>query len=1174
MNHVIDQLEQIRRRSRAMLVLQRASVVLAWAIGIMLALIALDYLLRLPSAFRLVTLILGSAALLYTFHTRVWSAARFRPSLTQLALRVERVFPAVAGRLASSVEFAAAGVDQTNALAAHSVRETESRLASSGSAMRSIIDPRRTLRDLTAFFVAATICGAFIFISPASAQTGFTRLLLPYSATKWPARTGVESLMNEVVSPGGVHPRGQALPLRARVTRGDASQRVMAHYRLRTAGAFGPWQQALLTQQAAHAGRVHERLIDSSADGIELYFTTQDDETEIESITIVPPPAVRRASVSIAPPEYAAARVPTRDMELGPGLDSRAVTETASLVGSDVELHFTFNKALPVAPEAAHEAWLRRTLGWHEGDLPRFAVDPQDGRRWSLRWTLDQTRALTLDLMDEHGLRNTEPIVYRIEAASDAPPSVTLMKPQADEAVLASAIVPLAAEAQDDVAVSSLAVEARLQRAGDPRVPDMEHQPLWHYGGAETIDSPLARLETSLSLPQLPMKLAEGDVLHVVAVATDNFEQEGEARGPSYSASRRLRIIGELEFATQMRRQLGVVRQNAIRMETLQAELQESISEDGVQPGVERAQAQLTERIAAQREAVEELAQQMERNRLDDRQLESLLQQSRDLLDFAGRAANRATEAIGSPASRSENEAEREAAQQDIAEAQQEVRDELADLIELLDRDEDTWVVTRRLEGLMEEQSRLAEATAQLADRTVGQSLSDLSREDLTELDRIARRQRELRDEARQLIDNLRERAQSMENVDQRAASGMRNAARTGEQRELDRDMQNAAERAAQNQLRAAQQGQQQAAQTMQRMLQEMQETQQARAEQLLRQLASLIESIDRLIFVQENEIVALARAVEDGDFTGRDRSMIRLNQNTQAVAGEARAAGQQSRRIARSLDRAADAQGAAAVALRAEPIDVPAAERAEERSLELLREARALAEELQQQAREDEVRRRREELIASYRVLAERQVMLREQTLELHAAGPAAGAPLDRRQLMEARRYSTNQDEIRTALEEIERNTTELMEAAVFRHAHRRMNEWSEFATLRLVDGDVGVAVTDRQQLIAQTIGRLIEALEEAATPPEEFDEGRQDEEGEGDQEGQETPLIPPVAELRLLRGLQEEVYNQTRSLDERRDLDAADRTERLRDLGAQQRDLLDLGRQMLERLQRRAPQ
>ena len=79
-----------------------------------------------------------------------------------------------------------------------------------------------------------------------------------------------------------------------------------------------------------------------------------------------------------------------------------------------------------------------------------------------------------------------------------------------------------------------------------------------------------------------------------------------------------------------------------------------------------------------------------------------------------------------------------------IVDAQQDVRDELTSLIELLDRDEDTWVVTRQLETLLNEQAALEMDTSQLAQRTVGQSPADMSTEDRSELDRIAERQAEL----------------------------------------------------------------------------------------------------------------------------------------------------------------------------------------------------------------------------------------------------------------------------------------------------------------------------------------------------------------------------------------------------------------------------------------------
>ena len=57
-------------------------------------------------------------------------------------------------------------------------------------------------------------------------------------------------------------------------------------------------------------------------------------------------------------------------------------------------------------------------------------------------------------------------------------------------------------------------------------------------------------------------------------------------------------------------------------------------------------------------------------------------------------------------------------------------------------------------------------------------------------------------------------------------------------------------------------------------------------------------------------------------------------------------------------------------------------------------------------------------------------------------------------------------------------------------------------------------------------------------------------------------------MAELKLLQGMQEQLYEQTRDLDARADVEEAERRSRLRDLGDQQRELLDIGRDLLEEM------
>ena len=1226
MRQVINELDQIRRRGRFMLIVQRFSVVATWFIAVASALIVADFLLRLPGVFRLILLLSGITACLYFLWTYFRPAVSFKPTLTQLALRVERVFPVVAGRLASSVEFAATGLDVANPLAARAVRDTESRLA--GESVHKAMRSGRTVRDLAFMVGLIVIVGVTGFMNPIATATGVSRLFAPLSDARWPARTRVESMMPELVGEAGVHPRGEALPLRARVTRGRRDQSVNASYRVELDGAFGDWQRILLTFQRDD---IHERLVDSNADAIELYFETADWRTDTERVELIPPPAVVRALLTVTPPSYAAAWYPATEADLGQGFDNRAVTATPALVGSWVSLALDLNKPLPT-PQTPEQ--LAAVLGWAGGVLPEIKVDKTAPGTWTLQWTLRQTRTLNLHLEDNHGLRNAELIAYRIEAIEDRPASVTVIDPEADRVVLPSAVVPLVAEARDDVAVASIGLGARIQRAGQSQPGEG-----WDWETKQDAFTPAARHDSVIDLGQLDV--VEGDIVFVFGVSDDVYDLDGNTHETAQSPPRRLRVISELELAGQLRRNLGAVRQNAIRIDAQQAELQDDIIERGVQPGVDRAQAQISERIAAQRELIEQIERSMDENRLDDAQLDRLIEQAGDLLDYAGRAAAEATEAIEQrrtsdaapnqtgdraddqqqadadaprdrPGERSDRLAERagdqpetdrtepgegrddpEAAEQQpdefaddpeapvfpepaaedrpIVDRQQEVRDELADLISLLDRDEDTWVATTQIEGMLREQMELEAATAQIGRETMGRSVDELTPDQRTELDRIADRQRDLAEKARNTVEDMHRRSDNLEDVDPQAADAMRNAADTGEQREVARDMENAADDARQNRTRSARESQQAARETLERMLDEIRQTDGARAEELIRRLASLLESIERLITVQENELAALAGAVADDDFAGRDRAMIRLHQNTQSVAAEARSAGQESRRIARALDRAGDAQGAAVTALRARPADPDAADEAETYSLEVLREAKAMAEELQEQTQQEELLRQRAELIELYRALAERQVALRATTLEL-----AGHEKLNRRQLMDARRYGNQQDTIRTELGDIRATNSDINDSAVFSHVHQLIDDWARQVTDALQEGDVGIDVTDRQLQIAESIGRLIEAIQELMQPAPEFEGNQPEEQGGGGGEGSgggQTPVIPQLAELQLLRGMQEHVYNHTRGLDGREDLDPAQRKQRLSELGDQQQQLLDLGRQIAESLQRTPP-
>ena len=187
---------------------------------------------------------------------------------------------------------------------------------------------------------------------------------------------------------------------------------------------------------------------------------------------------------------------------------------------------------------------------------------------------------------------------------------------------------------------------------------------------------------------------------------------------------------------------------------------------------------------------------------------------------------------------------------------QQEVRDELEDLISLLDRDEDAWVVTREVESMLEEAVELLEDTRQAGSQTVGRARGDwMSRR--SEIDGSPSASGTRHGGARRKptisVIAVAFSRRPINSVPNHSIPRL-----VGRSSDLSRTMEDAAEQIEQNRMANAQQAQQAAVETLENMLEDLNKNERARVEQLIRQLASLIESIERLVRVNEDELILL----------------------------------------------------------------------------------------------------------------------------------------------------------------------------------------------------------------------------------------------------------------------------------------------------------------------------
>ncbi|RMH13562.1 MAG: hypothetical protein D6695_03675 [Planctomycetota bacterium] len=1166
---LVRSLRRLRARARALLFLRALSLWIACAIAALLAGGAIDFVLRAPSTVRLIGLIVALLVGAWAAVRFVLPALRFCPSLSEIALRLERSTPGSAahlqGHLAAAIELAD---DEHHA---HELPELRQRaIAEAVTRWRAaqhhgFLQPGPAAQSLCVLAAALLGTGALVALEPQLARIGAQRMLAPWSGAEWPKRQLALDL-----TPSDVHAIDEALAMRAaimRTNRAPGKTPVKVQYRARADGQQGPWRSATLTGQNRRTrlasidaqltgeGELYERLLDPievlgsleppPEEGfIDYRFFTEDDQTPLRSVRIVTPPRVVRAQASIQPPDYAAPYADRvglavgNSLDLGRGDDERALVSKV-LAGSRLSLLVQSSK--PVHAEESQLPWL--------DDLRSSAHDVNvriESERILISAVLDASVRIPVELIDEYGFPSREESIYVFDVASDNPPEPIVSTPANDEQMIPTAAVELIGQARDDLGVVAVALERRIAR----RPTDSEGAP------AEPIEpwietqswsgSPTGQASVRVMLDLGSMGVRAGDEVWITATALDSYAAAGLGREPVRSSVRKLRIISQSELIEHIRAELGGLRQTAIRLDEQQAELRAQLLDQGPSRGLSSQQGELTDRIAAQQTTLDRLQSRLARNGLDDQALAGLLRDAKSFIASAASASSQAAEQI---AEQAESKTDSRQAERN----QQRVRDELASLIDQLDRGEDGWVARRTVERLLEEQREIIEQTRQASERMLGRDVEDLTPQQRSELDMIAERQREAARQAAEAIDELAERARQLSQADPAQAAAMAEAARQGRQQQIPQELDQAANEIQQNRTSSAQQGQQQAAEALERMLEELDQAERNRNAALLRRLASLIESLETLIRVQENQIEALTQARVINQPEKLDQGMIHLHDNTLAVSTEVRDPELTSVRA--PLEQAIAAQASAISALRAETPDLETAGREEQESLLKLREARDEAERLEREAQQREQERIRRELRQAYRDQLEQQIVVRDEARRLE------GKQLSRRDRASARGLGQREQTIHDALNDLVVSTEGLSEAAVFDFAHRRLATLTETAARQL---QLGLVDAGALQSLDEAVS-LLQSLVEALAPPQhqsEFDAGAAGAGGGGGAgSDQQQDLLPPIAELKLLRALQALVAEQTRAVAESsNDPDQVDRLAELQnELAAQARSLIE---------------
>jgi hypothetical protein len=1010
----------------------------------------------------------------------------------------------------------------------------------------------------------------------------------------------------DATEPAPAFASDRALPLRAttpiarglggREGAGGGRAFVRVHARVVGPLGSGEWTQALLTPQAGAEGGlagpegaggpgvVHERLIDpeslvpsawreAGADRagvlgegarVEYWFETRDDRTPRRSVRLVDPPAVTGAGVEVTLPGYAgqAEGVFVRGRQ---GVRaSGAETVGPVLAGSLVRVEVTLNKPVPVEGAAG---WLGEVGGGAVGELggpdagvladarvEPVGVEGGMARAFVLTGRAERSGGIAGEPVDEHGIRARSMLAIGLEVTPDAVPAAAVVTPERDEALPASARVGLVGEAADDLGLTraALAVARPLGGSAAEAGAATGDAASWRtvaelFPGAPT--STTLRVEHELALADLGV--VAGDEVVIAVEASDGFvDASGAGRSATRSGVRVIRVIGDEEYVDRVRRDLAGVRTGALRVEQDQARV------GAPDPDQAPGERMLAEQRGVTR-GVRELAGQIGRVRsglarsgVRDETLEALAAEAEQLLEEAEGASDAAQDALARDAARDADDPRGPRDEEARAEAQRRqsgVRAALTELADRLGSGQESLIARRTLERLIADQERVREQTERAGEKTVGRSPAELNQEELSELERIAARQREVAQAARAAVDDLERRAEQAERGEEGSGAAMATAAQSARQGDTENRLRRAAEQIAQNQTGAAGQEQDAALDALRRALDDIKESQRRRDDQLRRQLAQLAQMLELLVRHQARERARLDEPGAGQRARELAEAMMGLQARTLAARDEAARAFREVVRLAQLVEQASAAQGRAVAALRAEAPDIEAgldeagldeagldeARAREDEALEALTAALDDARKAAENAEQRERDRVRAELRQAYEELAGVQDLVREETAGL------IGRELSRRERASARALGTRQEEIGLGLRALMEKTQGLSEARAFGLAHAQAGGLIDRAAGELARGAAGAGVGRDQARAAGVLRSLAQALAEdqGQDPGFQQDAGGGGGGGGGGQGGGPQPAVPPVAELKLLRSLQQAALELTRAAGESAD-------------------------------------
>ena len=924
MSHPLQQkIGSLRRRLRWLLVLYGLGWIVAAVVAAVVVLGGADYVLRFQDrGIRVIFSLVVLGVLGWTCYRFLFRGLSARLRDVELAIRLQRRFPALGDSLASAVEFlkqseddpTAGSVSLRRAVIAQTTAETDvldfSDVLEQGPALRV---------GLSAIAICLVAAILLVFGWPDS-RTAVARLVNPLGKFAYLQKTHLA--LREPVP--RVVARGQAFEVEAVDAQGaKLPAEVRIQYRFE--GPDGSPKEE--TERMHFLGDAMTARRENVSRPFSFRVEGGDDSSmDWVPVEVLEPPGIDSILVKLIPPAYTGLPAETAERLI------------RALAGTRVQIAGRATKPLESAALCLDGG--RQVPVQLGGDGLELSVsgDGESG------FVIDKSGSCWFRLTDREGLTGDGGVRWEIRAVPDSPPSVTIEQPTATVYVTPQAVVPVRVVVKDDLAVRRVELVAVR-----PDQPDAEPWVFLLYKGPEKVPPQTAGFSSGAELgenrPPIPyrwdlagMKLRPGTQVTFHATAADYRPQTGQ------SEPRRLAIITPEELADRIAARQSVILAELARVLQIERDSRREVGAQEEQVrlvgsldqgridrlgGAELKQRQVNRSLTSRSEGVPVhvlgLLADLENNKIDSpdvrRRMEGILAEIERLaaehLPVIGRELTAAIKAA------------QIRLQEQPAAGPAGAEDAIAGSLATAGRDQDRviesleqmlgrlaqWESYRRFHRdvgqLLREQEELARRSAELARDTLTKEFQDLLPQQQADLSVLARQQRELARRLDRIQQEMEQAAGRLHQSDPLAAETVSDALFRACQLAISGAMQATGNHLADNRMGQALARQKQIAENLQEILDILANRRESELLRLVKKLREAEAELADLAGQQEGLCKQIEAAATRADQQQRRRELEKLSRDQAKLEKQA---GHLARRLQRLLaDRAGETTGEAA---------------------------------------------------------------------------------------------------------------------------------------------------------------------------------------------------------------------------------------------------------------------